>query len=256
MSDAFFLPDGDRFVATEHTRGPWSRDHQHGGPPAALMARVVEADADGMALTRLSVDFLRPVPIAPLAVRTETLRAGRRVRRVLVRLAAGDDVVAHAVALLVRPGKVATPELDPSEPLPPPDGCEAFEIPFFRDLVHYGRAMETRLARGRFGSGRAAAWMRQRVPLLPGETPSPLQRVLAAADSGSGISFLVDPQRVTFLNADLAVHLHRPLEGEWVGLDSVTVPDPLGFGLAETRLHDTRGPIGFALQSLVFEARP
>ena len=106
------------------------------------------------------------------------------------------------------------------------------------------------------GRGRVAIWMRQRVPLLPGETPSPLQRVLAAADSGSGISFLVDPQRVTFLNADLAVHLHRPLEGEWVGLDSVTVPDPLGFGLAETRLHDTRGPIGFALQSLVFEARP
>ena len=256
MSDAFFLPDGDRFVATEYTRGPWSREHQHGGPPAALMARVVEAGAKGLALTRLSVDFLRPVPIAPLTVRTETLRAGRRVRRVLVHLAAGDDVVAHAVALLVRPVKVATPEVDAGELLPSPDVSKPFEIPFFRDVVHYGAAMEMRIARGRFGSGRVAAWMRQRVPLLPGEPPSPMQRVLAAADSGSGFSFVVDPQRVTFLNADLAVHVHRPLEGDWVGLDAVTTPDSRGFGLAETHLHDTRGPIGRALQSLVFEARP
>lgn len=256
MSDAFFLPDGDRFVATEHTRGPWSRDHQHGGPPAALMARVVETSAEGLALTRLSVDFLRPVPIAPLAVRTETLRAGRRVRRVLIRLLAGDDLVAHAVALLVRPGKVDTPEMDPGEPMPPPDASPPFELTFFRDRVHYGTAMEMRLARGRLGGGRVAAWMRQRVPLLPGEAPSPMQRVLAAADSGSGVAFVMDPRRVTFLNADLAVHVYRPLEGEWVGLDAVTLPDPLGFGLAEARLHDTRGPLGRALQSLVIEPRP
>lgn len=255
MSEAFFLPHGDRFVATEHTRGPWTPDHQHGGPPAALMARVVEASAEGMALTRLSVDFLRPVPIAPLTVRTETLRAGRRVRRVLVRLLAGDDLVAHAVALLVRPGKVETPEVDPGERMPPPEASKAFELPFFRDAVHYGTAMEMRLARGRLGGGRVAAWLRQRVPLLPGEAPSPLQRVLTAADSGSGVAFVLDPQRVTFLNADLAVHVYRPLEGEWVGLDAVTLPDPLGFGLAETRLHDTRGPLGRALQSLVIEVR-
>lgn len=253
--EAFFVPDGDRFVATEYTRGPWSREHQHGGPPAALMGRAVEVGAAGLLLTRLSVDFLRPVPIGPLTVATETLRAGRRVRRVLVRLAAADGVVAHGVALLVHPGKVDTPAVDPGDPLPPPDTCEPFQFPFFRDVLSYGAAMEVRIARGRFGSGHVAAWMRQRVPVLPGEAPSPMQRVLAAADSGSGFSFVIDPRRVTFLNADLAVHVHRPPEGEWIGLDGVTVPDPLGIGLAETRLHDARGPIGRALQSLVFEAR-
>jgi hypothetical protein len=40
-----------------------------------------------------------------------------------------------------------------------------------------------------------------------------------------------------------------------VGLESVTIPDRLGIGLAETRLHDVRGPIGQALQSLVLEPR-
>lgn len=252
---AFFVPDGDRLVATAYTRGPWSREHQHGGPPAALMARAVEATADGMLLTRMSIDFLRPVPIAPLTVHTETLRAGRRVRRVLVTLAAGQELLARGAALLVHTLKIETPLVDAGEPLPGPDTAEPFTIPFFRDAVHYGAAMEGRIARGRFGSGRVAAWMRMRVPLVPGETPSSMQRVLAAADSGSGVSAVLDPARVTFLNADLAVHVHRPLEGEWVGLESVTIPDPLGIGLAETRLHDGRGPLGRALQSLVLEPR-
>ncbi len=58
---SFFLPDLDGFVATGLTRGPWSRDHQHGGPPAALMARAIEQEAgDGMRVARLTV--LRPGP--------------------------------------------------------------------------------------------------------------------------------------------------------------------------------------------------
>src|SRR5207237_67687 len=37
VTDAFYIPDGDDFVATVHTRGPWSPKHQHGGPPSALL---------------------------------------------------------------------------------------------------------------------------------------------------------------------------------------------------------------------------
>src|SRR5262249_60709561 len=43
---AFFLPDGDdRFVATEHGRGPWRLGHLHAGPPSALLARAIEPPA-------------------------------------------------------------------------------------------------------------------------------------------------------------------------------------------------------------------
>ena len=42
MPDALYERDGDRFVATELTRGPWNPDHQHAGPPAALLARAIE----------------------------------------------------------------------------------------------------------------------------------------------------------------------------------------------------------------------
>ena len=115
--------------------------------------------------------------------------------------------------------------------------------------------METRLAGGEWGSGRAAAWMRQRVPLLPETTPSPLERVLVAADSGSGVSAAIDHQALSAINADLTVALSRPLEGEWVGLDSRSTYEPSGIGLAETRVCDARGTVGRLLQGLVLERR-
>src|SRR5438552_17177306 len=59
MTDAFFFPDGDGWIATSHTRGPWSAAHQHGGPPSALIAHVVEAAAPELSISRITVDFLR-----------------------------------------------------------------------------------------------------------------------------------------------------------------------------------------------------
>jgi hypothetical protein len=255
MVDAFFVPSGDGFVATTHTRGPWSPKHQHGGPPAALMAHLVERAAPEFAVARVTVDFLRPVPIDRVTVRLETLRAGSKVQRLVARLSHGDLAVAHAVFTLLRVGEIAEPPSATDPPLPPPEGAPPFRFPFFHAPDGYHTAMESRLARGTFGSGRAALWMRQRVPLLPDTPPSPLTRVLVAADSGSGVSAAIDHATHTAINADLTLHVHRALEGEWVGLDSLSTYEATGLGLADTRVHDTRGPVGRALQSLVVEAR-
>ncbi len=255
MTEAFYVPDGDGFVATPHTRGPWSPKHQHGGPPSALLARALAAQAPGFAVARITVDFLLPVPIDRLIVRVETVRAGAKAQRLVGRLLHGERVVAQALAALVRPAAVAlaSPANDP--PLPPPEGARPWEFPFFNESVSYHSAMETRLVRGEWGSGRVAAWMRQRMPLVSGTETSPLERVLVAADSASGVSAAIEHRRFTAINADLSVSLHRPLEGEWVGLDSLSIYEPSGVGLADTRVHDVRGPIGRALQSLVVEAR-
>jgi hypothetical protein len=136
--------------------------------------------------------------------------------------------------------------------LPLPEEAEPFRFPFFRETIGYPTAMESRLARGAIGSGRAAAWMRQRVPLVQGETPSPAQRLLVAADSGSGVGAILDPVRfVPFINADLSVSLHRLPDGEWIGLDSVTTLEPHGVGLTRAGLYDVHGAIGQGLQTLV-----
>jgi hypothetical protein len=253
---AFYVRDGDGWIATVHTRGPWSPAHQHGGPPAALIAHVTQVAAPEFLIARLTVDFLLPVPIDRLGVRLEPLRAGTKVQRQIARLLHGDTVVAHAVLTLIRRGaSTVKPREGDAATLPPPETSRPFQFPFFREPVGYHTAMETRLAGGAWGSGRVAAWMRQRIPLLPDVPVSPLERVLVAADSGSGVSAAIDHGVQSAINADLTVALFRPLEGEWVGLDSVSTYEPTGVGLADTRLFDPRGTLGRVLQGLVLQER-
>jgi hypothetical protein len=258
---AFFILEGERLVPTALTRGPWSPTHQHGGPPSAVMVRAIEQSAgepESLHLTRFTIDFVRPVPMEPLTVSVERVRDGRRVRGYAAVLSAGGQAVARAIALVVRTEQVEPASTPLQEPLLPlPDESAPFHWPFFRDPIGYPTGMETRMASGKFGSGRAAAWMRQRVPLVLGETPSPAQRVLTVADSGSGVGAAFDPARfVPFINADLTVALHRLPDGEWIGLDAVTALEPHGTGLTRTGLYDIRGPIGEGLQALVISQPP
>jgi len=103
--------------------------------------------------------------------------------------------------------------------------------------------------------GPATAWTRLRHPLVPGEQPSPLQRVLAVADSGNGISGELDVTSWHFINPELTVHLHREAVGEWVCLEAQTAISPGGVGLATSVLSDLNGPIGVGAQSLLVAQR-
>ena len=77
--------------------------------------------------------------------------------------------------------------------------------------------------------------MRPRVPLVAGEEPTPLERVLIAADSATGC------RRARL--AALPLYQHRPdahllrePEGDWVCLDAVT--HDRGLGLSDTALYE------------------
>jgi hypothetical protein len=116
--------------------------------------------------------------------------------------------------------------------------------------------MDWRFLNGSFRvMGPATAWLKMGVPLLVGEEPSPLVRVLVAADSANGISCALDPREYLFVNTDLNLFLYREPEGEWIGMDSRTFLDPSGVGLTETVLHDRRGPVGRGLQTLYVAKR-
>jgi hypothetical protein len=118
----------------------------------------------------------------------------------------------------------------------------------------YHTGMEYRFITGGFTEpGPATVWMRMRVPLVEGEQPTPVQRVLVAADSGNGVSAALDWRRYIFINTDLSVHLMREPRGEWVCLDAVTHVD--GLGLADTALWDEGGRIGRAVQTLLVRPR-
>src|SRR5947199_377466 len=92
MSEALFVPEGERFLPTELCRGPWSPDAQHGGPPAALLARAVErlGGGDGMQVARLTVELLRPVPATDWIRLRVPLVVGERTSP-LSRVAAAAD---------------------------------------------------------------------------------------------------------------------------------------------------------------------
>ncbi len=264
MSDALFTQEAeDRFQPSELTRGPWDKGAQHGGAPAALLARAFERIADdgapdGMAVVRLSYEFLRPVPLTPLTVTTRVARPGRRVQLLHGSLHAGDVEVVRASALRIRRADVPVPA--PAPAAAPPYGPEESEGAWrdvFDPAPMFAReGMEIRLARGDFAAiGPAFGWFRMRVPLLAGEAPSPLQRLAAAGDFGNGLSIAVDWATHLFINPDLTIYVERLPEGEWVGLDAETRLGPDGAGLSDSVLHDARGRVGRALQGLYVAKR-
>jgi Acyl-CoA thioesterase C-terminal domain/Acyl-CoA thioesterase N-terminal domain len=260
VPDAFYERDGDRLRATELTRGPWDPGSQHAGPPSALIGREIEAleDADDFQVGRLTFEILRPVPIGPVEVEAKVVRLGRRVQLIEASLSDGEQELIRARGWRIRTGSLDLPE-ELTDPGTPPPGPEQGSVPeFFRtgQDTGYHTAMEWRALSGGFlEPGPARFWMRQLVPLVAGEEPSPLQRTLVIADVGNGISAVLDPREFLFINVDLTVHLERMPEGEWICVDAVTRPRPNGIGSAESELADRLGRIGRGVQTLLFAER-
>ncbi|WP_042422419.1 thioesterase family protein [Streptacidiphilus anmyonensis] len=263
-AEAFYLPLGEqRFAATAATRGPWSPDSQHAGPPAALLGRAVEqrpGAREGFRVVRMTFEILRPVPLGEVRVAVREAETGRSVERVDAELRTAEGkVAARAHALRIRVGEPAEladlPTIESPLAVPGPEQStpQAFPLPWDEG---YHTAMELRFAHGSVTEpGPATAWFRMRLPLVAGEETSGLSRVLIAADSGNGISGALDFRRHTYVNPDLTVHLRRPPVGEWVGLDARTSVDQAGIGLADAQLLDEKGVIGRSAQSLFIAAR-
>jgi hypothetical protein len=262
VGDAIYLPEGpDRFAPTELARGPWDPAAQHGGAPAALIARAVERAQSvvPMDVVRLTYELLRPVPLAPLELRTRVVRDGRRVQLVEASLRGGAHEVARATALRIRRDELPAPASDAEAP---PHGGPATSAPismpaFERGPTMFARdGMEVRFAAGAFADvGPAFAWFRLRVPLVAGEQPSPLQRLAAAGDFGNGIAAAVPWTTHVFINPDLTLYVERLPEGEWIGLDARTRVGGAGTGVSDSALYDERGRIGRAQQALYVAER-
>ena len=259
---AYTALDPRTFRASVLTRGPWDPGHQHAGPPIALVCRAVEQAAHEHGLThvaRLTANLLRPVPIGDLIVEVMTDYVGRNAGHFSAHLMAGNKDVARFTALAQRESPVELPAALPGHPLPTaplaPEASPAANFPFAGRAVGYADLVETRIARGEFWRGPCAVWFRLRHPLLEGETPSPYQRVAVAADSGNGISAVLDYQRYSFVNSDLTINLLRRPVGEWICLDARTALGADGGGLAESALYDAHGLIGRATQSLAVRSR-
>lgn len=260
-TSAYQICDEHTYQASMLTRGPWHVDHQHAGPPIALACRAIEAVAreHGLGhLARLTANLLRPVPIGKLRVYVTADYVGRNAGHFSAQLTAGGKEVARFTALAQREADIALPTDLPGHPLPllevAPDRSVATKFPFAGRHVGYSDLVETRSAGGTIFNGPCKIWFRLCHPLVEGEAPSPYQRVAVAADSGNGVSAILDIQKYSFVNSDLTINMLRRPQGEWICLDARTYLGANGSGLAESALYDAHGLIGRATQSLAVRA--
>jgi hypothetical protein len=256
--DAIFRVDGNDVVTSPYAAGPWDPTMQHGSPPAALVVWAAERIPTPvpMRVARVTVDLMRPVPVAPLTIESEIVREGRKIQLCAVRLLARGVVVVGATVLKI---KMQASDLPPEaviEPveLPGPEQSRIERVDSSSSPFVTG--MSLRAARGHFGvPGPGAIWYRVDRPIVEGAAVSQAMRAMAAADFCNGTASVLDFGAWTFLNADLTVNFSREPAGEWILLDAESWIGPDGAGLAMARLADARGYFGRAVQSLVIEKR-
>jgi hypothetical protein len=256
--EAIYRVDGNRVVTSPNAAGPWDISMQHGSAPAALVVWAAEAilTREPMHIARVTIDLMRPVPVAPLTLETEVLREGRKIQLCAVRLLAADVLVVGATVLKIKTQALTLPPEVAGLPieLPGPDQIREQEPDFSSSPFVTGISM--RAARGRVGvPGPGAIWYRVDRPLVEGAPVSQAVRAVVAADFCNATAATLDFRQWTFINADLTVNFARQPVGAWILLDGESWIGPAGAGLAMARLAGERGYFGRAIQSLVVEKR-
>ena len=257
---AVFEVSGTRAITSAYAAGPWNPQLQHGGAPSALAVWAAERIPTNvpMQIARLTIDLLRPVPIAPLDIETAVVREGKKIQLCAIIFKSNGVEVVRASVLKIRrdrfelPGTIGAQPLD--RPLPHDMSPPTESPPYGNSFVS---GIELRIVRGGFRQlGPASIWFRAHRPIVAGESISPAMRAVMTADFSNGISSVLDFERWTFINGDLSVNFARMPVGDWILLDAESWIGPEGSGIACARLADEQGYFARSVQSLVVEPRP
>lgn len=236
--------DGTHWIPGPFAKGPFPG--MHGGVSGGLLAAEMEKKATELgagAGLQMSLSLLRPTPMEPVSVSVRTLRQGRRSLQLAAELTCGGKLCAAASALFLTPAPLGfVPERDL---IPAEVGGELFHVGRVTDAPWFFEACEMR----REESGRI--WMRHLNPVV--ENMGNLTSVLSLADWATGLSRpdWVDANNVAFPNPEITIHIQRPLEGEWLAVDSEPHWNPSGLGITTSNLYDTKGYLGRATQPVV-----
>ncbi|HLG66489.1 MAG TPA: thioesterase family protein [Acidimicrobiales bacterium] len=246
--EALFERRRGTFRPTLYTQGPWDPGAQFGGAPSALLATLVEGvgTLTPMRIARLTVDLLRPAPLAPLSPVVQVVRQGKRIQIVAASLFAGGTEVARASALRIRTadlGDAPLPTGEASVPLPAePRDVEEEPFPGPVPARPGSRRAVEYLFEGQGGYFRDPAWVRLRVPVVLGHPSLPVARLAYTADLANGIG---QPRAlpVRGINADVALNVLRYPEGEWLSLAGRSWIGRTGIGQVQATISDTRGVV-------------
>lgn len=262
-AEALYLPDHGGFIATVCTQGAWDPNAQNGAAVLTLFGHVVEdiPTLVPMALSRMNVDLVRPVPIGRRFVVDSTiLREGKKIQLVELTVTADGTEYARARVLRLRTEDISErPALPPSTEAPNPvhQLQRPDEVrPFAREGgPGFLRGIEMR--RARRGDGDAFGyWVRLLVPVVAGEPVRVTSRQTMAVDFANCIGVPLELSMASTINPDVTAHLLRPPVGEWIAIVGDTwFGHDTGRGISLATLSDDEGVFGVASTSQLVQPR-
>jgi hypothetical protein len=247
---AFFVSDGDGYLPTRLTKGPWGASLS-GNYVGGLLGRSIEGVVDdpGLQAARVTVDLLRPVAPHAVCVEATTIRHGRRMQLIDAVMTQNETLVARASALFLRQSEQGTGTVWTSPinmPAPPQETGALFgDGPMF--MWSYGRdpvagAPGIGLHEWRH-DGQKFAWMRETKLLVDDEPLTPFIRAVMAGDVTSSLSHW-GTDGLQFINADYTLTLSRLPVGPDIGLASMSHHSHRGVATGVVTFFDGQGPIG------------
>ncbi|MFT4597190.1 MAG: hypothetical protein ACI9TF_001438 [Paracrocinitomix sp.] len=255
MNAGYFTLDGTQLVPDPRAHSPWATDMLHGRLLGGLAARVIENEfvEEGWRVSRLTVDLFRPAAMKPVQILTSTVRMGRRVRVIDALVECDGHQVGRVSAVVLAtseepPGTIWRPVAEPwpdPESMPPPSDStgEADDDGWLFRVAHGGfdSAMQSRV------------WTNETVPLVAGETMSPLVRSAVSGDIACPLANSSN-QGLFYINADYTMFVARYPVGDWIGIEVSQQLQADGLSIASATLVDCDGP--FATSSGTSLTRP
>lgn len=263
MTNTIFTRDGSAWLPTSAALGPWGAS-LHGGAPAALLCHVLEEAAGGrFALTRLTLDLFRPVPSAPLTVEVRALREGRRLCVHEATLLADGKPLVKATAM--HAGDMAVSDVPTPAPCPLPAPADIEEHSLAEVLeAESGRTLpgkdglhlrlRVRRVSGLAGEGVGGGWLHLPLDLAPGVPLTPTLELAALADFANGVSQrrLERPEgQIGFINADISLHLLRPLSAAPLGMTARNEFSAAGRGIVTAECWQEDGLVARVMHSVL-----
>ena len=240
-NEPFFTRDGDAFIPTLASRGPWDPKSLHGRVVIGLLGARIEALHGGPEFipARLTVDMYRLPGLDPITIATRPIRDGYRIKVVEAELFSNGVSMARASSQLLRRGEPPLGRVwSPAAwDAPSPDAIAA---PRERPL---GGMWQIRPIVGAMGTlGPRRLWMAGVRALIGGEALTPFARVALAADFASPFANAGDAG-LGYINTDATLYLHRLPKTQWIGMEVVNHQATDGVAIGECWLYDEGGPI-------------
>lgn len=242
-ANASFVAEDGGYRPLGLARSYWNRNALGGRAVVGLMGHEIERQhgSGTMIPARLTVDMFRLAPFDLLRIQSRVVKDGKRLRLVEADLIAESGIVARATCQFLEPtsspaGRVWSPA---AWSTPHPDTLQNGSE---KDSP---RAFDLRWTAGSLGAVvEKGCWVRERFALVEGQPFTPFSRVALAADFASPFTNAGDAG-IQYMNTDVTIHLHRRLEGEWLGFEATGHEASHGIAVGHCRLHDLSGPIGF-----------